>query len=204
MDAGAVLDTLGQCGYLALFVSIFIGIFASPVPDEVLVMSAGLAGSMGIFNPLMAFLIAYAALTLALTLTYFLGRYLNHAVEKYKPNRLQDVKKARRLVDRYGSSALIFSYFVPMVRHLVPYLAGMNGISFGRYVRYSYTAGLLWTILYFLCGSFCGEYIDTIGNVLSEYTWLIALSAIILGLLFIGLRSIWENGSILAGRGSHS
>lgn len=204
MDAGILLDTLGQYSFLALFVSIFIGILASPVPDEVLVMSTGLAGATGVIEPLPAFLIDYAALTLALTLTYLLGRYLHYAVVKYRPPRGQDVQKARQMIDKYGSSALIFSYFVPFVRHLVPYIAGVNGMSFGRFARYSYTAGLLWTVLYYFCGSFCGEYIDAIGNILNEYTWLIALSAVVLGLLLIVLHNALDKGVVLAGRGSHS
>ena len=70
--------------------------------------------------------------------------------------------KSQEMVDKYGQYALVTSYFIPVVRHIVPYLVGMNNMSFKTYALYSYTTGFVWTLVYFVLGSLFGQHIERI------------------------------------------
>ena len=70
--------------------------------------------------------------------------------------------KSQEMVDKYGQYALVTSYFIPVVRHIVPYLVGMNNMSFRIYALYSYTTGFVWTLVYFVLGSLFGQHIERI------------------------------------------
>jgi len=72
---------------------------------------------------------------------------------------------------QFGHYALVLSYFLPVVRHLVPYLAGMSQMPFREYAAYSYTTGFLWTLIYFVVGRLFGNNIDQIAKLVTEYGW---------------------------------
>ena len=77
--------------------------------------------------------------------------------------------KSQEMVDKYGQYALVTSYFIPVVRHIVPYLVGMNNMSFRIYALYSYTTGFVWTLVYFVLGSLFGQHIERIVAAAIEY-----------------------------------
>lgn len=203
METEMIFNTLSQYGYLALFLTVFVGIFATPVPDEMVVMSAGLASSMGELEILPAFLVTYSSFIIALSLVYLLGRYMSYPLIRYIHRKGSSMKKAQSLINTYGPLGLSFSYFVPLARHIVPYIVGLSGMPLRQYVRYGYTAGLLWAICYFLVGSLCGEYIEPIGKMLNENTWFIILAAIVVGLGLIYLKNVLYRKNAYAGRESH-
>ncbi len=86
-----------------------------------------------------------------------------------KKKKAKYVVKSQEMVEKYGHYALVTSYFIPVVRHVVPYLVGMNNMSFKTYALYSYTTGFLWTLVYFVLGSLFGQHIERIVAVAIEY-----------------------------------
>ncbi|WP_420851046.1 DedA family protein [Paenibacillus alba] len=47
------------------------------------------------------------------------------------------VVTAENMLNKYGNFALSFSYFIPVVRHIIPYLVGMNKMPYRTFVLYS-------------------------------------------------------------------
>ena len=90
------------------------------------------------------------------------------------------------MVEKYGHYALVTSYFIPVVRHIVPYLVGMNNMSFKTYALYSYTTGFVWTLVYFVLGSLFGQHIESIVAIAIEY-----------GVYFGGIVFVVVSGSYL-------
>lgn len=186
MDMAFVLSGVEQYGYGALFFLLWLGIVGMPIPDEVVVMSGGFVTTLGILEPLPSFLLCYAGVVTGLSIGYVIGRTigapaLQTLMRKKKMGKY--VEKGNALLQRYGSRALIFSYFFPVVRHVVPYLVGINKMSFARYALYSYTTGFVWTLLLFLMGRMFGQYIEQIGEIVRQYGWLSVL-------LFVGITGI--------------
>ena len=93
------------------------------------------------------------------------------------------------MVEKYGHYALVTSYFIPVVRHIVPYVVGMNNMSFRIYALYSYTTGFVWTLIYFVLGSLFGQHIERIVAVAIEYGVYFGVIVVLIGSLFYIKRS---------------
>ncbi|MCZ8523381.1 MULTISPECIES: DedA family protein [Paenibacillus] len=190
MTMETLLGYIQQFGYLALFFALWLGIVGMPIPDEVVVMTGGMVGAFRLLAPLPAFLVTYVGVASGLTLGYMLGRVLGPPVlERMKKKKSIEVyiERSNRLLEKYGAVTLVFSYFLPVVRHLVPYLVGINGMSYRVYALYSYGVGFLWTLLYFLLGYYFGDSINVISRTVTQYGWYMLG---ILGLLGVGAVSL--------------
>ncbi|WP_068614760.1 DedA family protein [Paenibacillus tuaregi] len=172
MDYNTMLELAHNFGYAALFFALWLGIVGMPIPDELVVMAGGAVTSGGLLLPLPAFLLTYLGVISGLSVGYLLGRCIGVPIlNKLRRNSRMDryIRFSENMMTRYGSYALCASYFIPVVRHLMPYFAGINKMSFGRYARFSFTAGFVWTLLLFTIGSYVGEHMQDIEETLYNY-----------------------------------
>ncbi|MDD2620486.1 MAG: DedA family protein [Syntrophomonadaceae bacterium] len=169
-----LFDLIQQFGYFALFFALWLGIVGMPVPDEAIVMTGGLVTALGFLAPIPAFFITYLGVVSGLTLGYILGKQFGSVVLKHtglKKKTAPYLSKAHSMLIKYGHYALVFSYYLPVVRHLVPYLVGIGKMPYHKYALYSYSSGFLWTLIYFLAGRFFGNHIEQIVQQTREYGW---------------------------------
>jgi len=181
VEVNELISLIGNYGYAALFFCLWLGIVGAPIPDEVIVMSGGVVSSIGILLPIPAFLLTYLGVVSGLSIGYILGRVLgvkvvDRVLAKQKNKHLL---KAQNLLEKYNHYALVLSYFIPFVRHIVPYLVGINKMSFKRYALYSYSTGFFWTLFYFLLGASFGEYIELIADLAFQYGLLFGILLVI-------------------------
>ncbi|WP_274366197.1 DedA family protein [Paenibacillus thermotolerans] len=142
-------------GYAALFFSLCLGLFGFPMPNEAIVMTSGAVTSSGLLLPLPAFAMTYLGVCSGLTFGFAIGRIFGlPLLMKLKKMRgfEQGLERTERLIHKYGSYALVFGYFIPFVRHIMPYVVSSNRMSYIRFAPFAYTGGLLWTSVYFLAG----------------------------------------------------
>lgn len=170
-----LLDLVAQYGYAAQFFALWLGIAGMPIPDEVVVMAGGLVASLGFLKAVPAFLMTYLGVISGLSIGYVLGRKVGGRVLAKLTRKQGYLQRSQALLDRYGHLALCVSYFLPVVRHLVPYLVGINRMSFARYALYSYSTALVWTLAFFLLGYSFGDQVERIGAVVHACgLWLLA------------------------------
>lgn len=171
MELHELLSYIEQYGYWALFFCLWLGIVGMPIPDEMIVMSGGFVSSLGILNVIPAFVLTYLGVVSGLSLGYILGKVFGTKVldKLMKKKKAKYFLKSQQMVEKYGQYALVTSYFIPVVRHIVPYLVGMNNMSFKTYALYSYTTGFVWTLVYFVLGSLFGQHIESIVAVAIKY-----------------------------------
>lgn len=188
MELHELLSYIEQYGYWALFFCLWLGIIGMPIPDEMIVMSGGFVSSLGILNVIRAFLLTYLGVVSGLSLGYILGKIFGTKVldKLMKKKKAKYLLKSQQMVEKYGHYALVTSYFIPVVRHIVPYLVGMNNMSFKVYALYSYTTGFVWTLVYFVLGSLFGQHINKIVSIAIEY-----------GVYFGGLVFVVASGAYL-------
>jgi membrane-associated protein len=202
MDLDLLVRMGEQYGYAALFFSLWLGIVGMPIPDELIVMSGGMMTAVGWLQPIPAFLLTYLGVVSGLTLGYVLGYkwgapLLERLAAKY--NGLAYLERARRLLERWGSWALCFSYFFPVVRHLVPYLVGIQRMPAKRYALYSLPAGFVWTLHYFLIGRFFGRHVEAIAEAVHSFG-LITLCILVCATVSYGLiRLRWGQTKAMGG-----
>ncbi|NOU86351.1 DedA family protein [Paenibacillus sp. LMG 31460] len=192
MDYDTLLQSISNFGYVALFFALWLGIIGMPIPDEVIVMTGGAVSAAGVLHTIPAFIITYLGVVSGLSLGYILGRYLGSPVlEKLrrKKNFAKHLQTAEKMIEKHGNLALSLSYFLPVVRHVIPYLVGINKMPYRRYVLYSYTAGLVWTVIFFVMGHFAGTYVQTIGTMFYHYALYALLALLVLLSMIILIRN---------------
>ncbi|EON70858.1 DedA family protein [Lysinibacillus sphaericus] len=171
MDLHELMGFIEHYGYFALFFSLWLGIVGMPIPDEMIVMSGGFLSSLEKMGVIPAFILTYLGVVSGLSLGYVLGKLFGHKVldKLVKKNKAKYLLQSKDMLSKYGHFALVISYFIPVVRHIIPYLVGMNNMSFKIYALYSYTTGFIWTMIYFTLGFFFGKQIELIGKLATQY-----------------------------------
>lgn len=187
MTYESLVSLIQNFGYAALFFSLWLGIVGMPIPDEVVVMTGGAVTTNHLLEPVPAFLLTYLGVISGLSLGYFLGRYVGTPImDRIRRKKKMDkyIAISERLVQQYGSFALCISYFFPIVRHVMPYLVGINKMTFSRYALYSFTTGFLWTLIFFLVGRFVGNHVQEVGTLVHEYGLMMLWIPVVLLLAF--------------------
>jgi undecaprenyl-diphosphatase len=124
------------------------------VPGTVLLFAvAALAGSgaLGLGETL---LLAFFGGLLGDCLSYALGRYFHQDIGRLPVlrNHPQWLNSAHGYFVRYGVASLLVGRFIGPLRPMLPMVAGMFDMPFGRFFIVSLLAGVGWSIAYMLPG----------------------------------------------------
>jgi membrane protein DedA with SNARE-associated domain len=172
MQLHEIISYIHDYGYGALFFCLWLGIIGMPIPDEMVVMTGGFVTSMGILKPIPAFLVTYIGVVSGLSIGYIIGRLFGTKVlDPFMKRKKQGYYiKSQEMMDRYGKHALVISYFIPVVRHIVPYLTGINHMPYRTYALYSYATAFVWILAYFIIGNIFGDNIEIIVKFATKYS----------------------------------
>jgi membrane-associated protein len=67
------------------------------------------------------------------------------------------VKRSHELFERYGARAVILARFVPIIRALVPMLAGIAYLERNKFFRYNLIGGSIWVLGFMNAGYWFGQ-----------------------------------------------
>jgi membrane-associated protein len=178
----------GAWVYALLFVIVFIetGVVVWPfLPgDSLLFISGALAAAGGMdIATVMAVLVA-AALT-GDNCNYFIGRWIGPRVFHFEKSRWfnpQHLARARAFYDKHGGKTIILARFIPIVRTYVPFVAGIGGMPYARYIGFCVAGAVLWVGSLCTAGYFFGNQ-PVVKNNLSVVIGLIVLVSISPGIV---------------------
>lgn len=175
-----------QYGYIGLFFTLGISIMGLPVPDEFLMAFVGFLSFSGKLNPVMAIVSAAAGSMTGITVTYFLGHLFGEKVIAllHKHAGSQRMDKVLHWYQRHGAKLLTVGYFIPGVRHLSGYVAGISGLSYRSFALFAYLGATLWTTLFISLGHLLGSRWQAILPMFHRYSLVIGIAAIVLVLAF--------------------
>jgi membrane protein DedA with SNARE-associated domain len=185
-----VLAWISQYSYLAIFVLLAFGIVGLPVPDETLLTFTGYLIYKSHLSPPMAFATALGGSASGITISYSLGRTfgmpLLHRFGKYVHVTPERLERAHQWFERAGHWALTFGYFIPGVRHLTAYAAGMSGLAPHTFAIFAYLGASLWVGTFLSLGYFLGDRWQTVQqNLDQDLKWLaIGLAVLVVGYLW--------------------
>jgi membrane-associated protein len=69
----------------------------------------------------------------------------------------EHLKKTHSFFNKYGSKTLIIARFVPIVRTIAPFVAGVGRMNYLKFVIFSLVGSFLWVFLLILAGFFFGN-----------------------------------------------
>lgn len=192
-----ILAWITEYGYLAIFSLLVLGIVGLPVPDETLLTFTGYLVFRGNLTLPLAFLAALAGSASGITISYWLGRTfglaLIHRYGKYLHIRPEHLEKAHRWFERVGRWGLTFGYFIPGVRHLTAYAAGMSGEQPHQFALFAYSGAVLWVSSFIGLGYFLGERWQAVEQNIDRYLLAMTIGGAILAVAYVAWR-VWRRG----------
>jgi membrane protein DedA with SNARE-associated domain len=152
---------LARSGAPALFVLLMLGVFGLPIPDETLMVLAGVLIARGLLDPIPTAVAAVSGAMAGITASYVAGRLAGlpllmryRVVMRLTPGR---IRRARRWFNRLGKWLLPIGYFVPGVRHLTAVLAGTAKLPLRTFSTFAYSGAVAWVSCFLTLGYFVGE-----------------------------------------------
>ena len=152
------VQTHGTWTYLVLFLIIFCetGLVVTPVlPGDSLLFAAGVLAKRGNLNVAAIFLLLGAAAILGDTANYWIGKCLGQRIVNARRIRLvkqEHLAKTHEFFERYGGKTIILARFVPIVRTLAPFVAGIGAMTYGHFILYNVVGGVAWVALCVFAG----------------------------------------------------
>jgi membrane-associated protein len=135
--------------YAILFAVIFAetGLVITPfLPGDSLLFAVGALAARGTLSlPIILASLSVAAI-IGDTLNYAVGRYFGHVVVRrfsrlIKPIHLQ---KTHEFYEKYGNKTIVLARFVPIVRTLAPFVAGVAEMRYRDFALYNIIGGIFW------------------------------------------------------------
>ena len=119
---------------------------------------------------------------------YFLGKTLGQAffVDFLKWPNQAAINKTRVFYDQHGEKGFLFSPFLPVIRTVAPFLAGLTQMHFFKFVRSASLGSIIWVLICVLAGYFFGN-IPLVKNHLGAIT-IMGLAMVI---VFFVLSKVW-------------
>jgi membrane protein DedA with SNARE-associated domain len=195
-----VLAWIAQYGYLAIFSLLVLGIVGLPVPDETLLTFTGYLVFRGHLSLPLAFLSAFAGSTCGITLSYTLGRIfglvLIRRYGRYLRITEEHVEKAHAWFRRAGHWSLTIGYFVPGVRHLTAYAAGMSELEYPTFALFAYAGAAIWAGTFIGLGYLLGERWQAVQANIHHYLVGCAIGTVVLAAAYLAWRKWFRKGPV--------
>jgi membrane protein DedA with SNARE-associated domain len=195
----SILAWIAHYGYAAIFLLLTLGIVGLPVPDETLLTFTGFLVFQHKLSLPLAFAAAWGGSTCGITISYYLGRTFGLALirryGKYVRVTEEHVEKAHAWFNRVGHWGLTFGYFVPGIRHLSAYAAGMSEVEARPFALYAYSGGFLWVTVFLSVGYFLGDRWEAASKQVERYGLFLLIACVIAGAAYLIWRKWFRKAS---------
>ncbi len=157
----------GNLIYLLLFMIIFVetGLVVMPfLPGDSLLFVAGSLAAIGSLNLALLLALLIPAAILGDNINYWVGRYFGERITQWtlfgkRLVRQKDLDKTHGYFEKYGVRTIIIARFVPIVRTITPFVAGVGRMDYKRkFLPYDVFGGVLWISLLLLAGFLFGQH----------------------------------------------
>ena len=195
-------------GYLGVAAAVALETIVAPIPSEVILPMAGWKVSQSVadstvvepltglpWNIPLAVALATVGSLIGALVGYAIGawggRPLLDRYGRYVGIGPDDLDRADRWFERWGSWAVFLGRMVPLVRTFVSYPAGIARMPLGRFVLFSTLGSLPWNAALIGAGFVVGENYPRIEAAIKPYEYLIY--ALVIGLVVL-LVVRWQLG----------
>jgi len=169
--------------YVILFLIIFCetGLVVTPfLPGDSLLFAVGaLSARPEGLNVWIILTVLSVAAILGDSVNYWVGYFLGNKLQQRYPRLIkpEHIRKTHDFYERYGGKTIIIARFVPIIRTLAPFVAGVGKMTYSRFMMFNVVGGLLWIGLLVPAGYFFGNLEIVRKN----------FSLVVLGIIFVSI-----------------
>lgn len=139
----------GALIYGLLFLIIFVetGVVVMPfLPGDSLLFAAGALAATGVMDPWLLFFLLWFAAVLGDNCNYWVGRKIGQRVHDWDSRwiKREHLAKTQGYFDRHGGKTIVFARFMPIIRTIAPFVAGVGKMPYRRFFTIDVFGGLFW------------------------------------------------------------
>ena len=157
----AVLSQNWLLGTLVIAAIVFVetGLAVMPfLPGDSLLFTAGAFLGLASISPLIPMAIVCVAAIAGDATNYAIGRSsLGHQIIRRGWVKPRHLKQTRSWFDRFGGPTIAIGRFVPIVRTLAPFMAGLAGMPVRPFLMFNIIGGIVWCGVLMLAGYWLGH-----------------------------------------------
>jgi membrane-associated protein len=188
-----ILRDFGPWCYLLFFAIIFAetGLVVTPIlPGDSLLFALGTFAARGSLNVALVFVLLATAAVLGDSANYMIGKYFGALILKREGAwflKKEHIERTHRFYEKYGPKTIVLARFVPIIRTIAPFVAGLGKMSYARFLTYNVVGGILWIALFVFGGYFFGNI-----PVVKENFTIVIFAIIILSILPAAIEFVRE------------
>ncbi|SRR5579864_2505196 len=182
-----ILNIFGQLGYPGIFILMIMESATLPVPSELVLPLGGYLVSQGRLEFWSVVAVATLGSLIGTMIDYSIGYYLGRpAVQRYgrmvrfSQERLETTEK---WFSRRGNTVVLLARFVPLLRTLIAFPAGIVRMEKKRFLIFSAVGIVVWDIALVYLGLVAGQNQAAISSTMQSYFLPIGVAAILLAAL---------------------
>ena len=155
-------------GYAGIFANIFLesGFFvAFFLPGDTLLFTIGFLTSVGKLSYGFSLFGIIISSFLGAMVGYFFGKRIGGKIFFKKDSLFFDphnLERTKKFFEKYGTSAIFFARFVPVVRTFAPVLAGVGEMKLKTFIKYNLLGAIAWPFVVISAGYFLGHQFPSI------------------------------------------
>ncbi len=185
--ANWIIETIGQFGYLGIFLLMLLESVFPPIPSELIIPFAGFAAQQGQLNFFGVLIAATLGSLVGMAPWYLAGRLFGLGRVRALADRFgrwftlnaDEIDTATGFFRRYGPMIVLFGRLLPIIRTLISVPAGLAHMPVGTFLLYSTIGAVVWNTLLTGGGYLLAEHYEAIE------VWLDPLTLVILGAVVV-------------------
>lgn len=148
--------------YVILFGVVFLQIGVLPfffLPSNPFLFVCGAVWAASALNIYLLLVALIVAAVMGNMSGYWLGKTIGQAffVDYLKWPNQAALDKTRVFYDKHGQKSFLFCLFLPVIRTVAPFLAGVTNMHFIKFVRSASLGAVIWVLVCVLAGYFFGN-----------------------------------------------
>jgi membrane-associated protein len=165
LDAQEIISSFGDYVALAVTLIIFLEtafILTSFLPGDSLLFLTGLAlaTSDAWLPDWIGFILIWLAAFIGTQVGYWIGYKIGPPLFEQNRNFILNQKvldRTHEFFEKYGARAVVLARFVPILRALIPMLAGISRMDIKRFTKLNLIGATVWVGVFMLAGYWLGQ-----------------------------------------------
>lgn len=185
----------GTLLYLLLFIIVFCetGLVITPfLPGDSLLFAAGTVVGAGYLSYPILIVVLLTAAIIGDAVNYMIGNYIGPTIFNRETKLLNKhhLNKAHIFYEKHGGKAVILARFMPIIRTIIPFIAGIANMNPRKFLVYNILGAIIWVVSLVSAGYLLGNI-----PVVRRHFSLVIYGIIVLSvmpIIFESVRTIWK------------
>ncbi len=180
-----ILEGVFRVGYPGIVLALIVEGLGLPFPGDAVMAFYGFAAADANFRLDGVIVCSFIGYMFGSTLAYAasrrFGRGMLDRLARLRWFSSGSLMRTSRLIDRFGPLLLVPGRFLPGVRSVSPYVAGMGGMEMEPFLFYTGLGAALWCTAWVCVGYWFGEHLDWILHVAQSSLAYVTGCALVIG-----------------------